>query len=111
KLSQDDAYVEKNYMLQSRLADRFKLKIHTEAREADVYELVRTKQAEKLMTPVEVSDPKTEITCYPTYRSSKGVEIEANGCVLSKLVHSLQSDLQATVIDLTGMTGKYAFDL
>lgn|SRR6185312_6838264 len=111
KLSQDDAYVEKNYMLQSMLADRFKLKIHTEAREADVYELVRTKQAEKLMTPVEVSDPKTEITCYPSYRSSKGVEIEAKGCVLSKLVNSLQSDLQATVIDHTGMTGKYAFDL
>ena len=111
KLGDDDFYVEKRHMLQGMLADRFKLKIHSETRESDVYELVRTKQAEKLMTPVEDPDPKTEMTCYPNKRSSQGVEIEAKGCSFAKIVNFLQSETQTSVIDHTGMTGKYAFDL
>ena len=110
KLGDDDVYAEKRHMLQGMLADRFKLKIHAETRESEVFELFRTKQAEKLMTPVPDSSTTTPATCSPSL-SHKGADIEAKGCSFANILNLFQREMATNVIDHTGMTGKYAFSL
>ncbi len=88
-------------MLQSLLADRFKLALHRETREAGVYALVLAKNGSKLKR----SDPATE-------RSMRmGPDgMSAAKMPISDLAATLPGYVRRSVIDKTGLTGDFDFD-
>jgi uncharacterized protein (TIGR03435 family) len=103
-------------MLKPLLADRFQVKAHTEMKTLPVYELVVAKGGSKLK----------EATAGYTYpngfkgpdgvahggmmRMSRG-EVTGQALPVGSLVNMLSRQLQRTVIDKTGLTGKYDFTL
>lgn len=103
-------------MLKPVLEDRFKLKVHTETKEMPVYELVVAKGGPKLK----------EATPGDTYANGiKGPDGVARGGMMrmgrgqvtgqaipiTSLIDILSRQLQKTVIDKTGLTGKYDLEL
>jgi len=90
-------------MIQSLLADRFRLTTHSETRQESVYDLVIARGGHKLR----LADANaTDSTL--TVRSG---HLIANHIPLSQLVHSLSLQFGRAVIDKTGMSGRYDFDL
>jgi uncharacterized protein (TIGR03435 family) len=87
-------------MLQSLLAERFKLAAHKETHEEQVYELVLDKGGTKLR---EVREPGQ-------VRTGKG-ELIGNGAPIEFLVNQLSGQLGRSVIDKTGLKGRYDFTL
>lgn len=102
--------------LQPALADRFKLKVHTEIKQLPVFELVVAKGGSKLK----------EATPDATYPDGiKGPDGVAHGGMMrmshgqltgqyvpiENLVNALSRQLNHTVVDKTGLTGKYDFEL
>jgi uncharacterized protein (TIGR03435 family) len=103
-------------MLQPALADRFKLKVHSETKQLPVFELVVAKGGSKLK----------EATPGDTYANGiKGVDgvgragtmrmgpgqLTGQGVPIATLVNLLAQQLHQTVIDKTGLTGKYDLEL
>jgi uncharacterized protein (TIGR03435 family) len=98
-------------MLRAMLADRFKLDLHREMREAPVYALVTARGGAKL-TAAKADEP----TFYRLNRQR-----DANGQFVEHLVVSnanmtyvgimLGIVTRRPVVDRTGMTGGYSFDL
>ena len=94
-------------MLQTMLADRFKLKFHREPRAAPVYALVVMKEGHKLRAPgdgcqdaggVRMAGPGLLRSCKP-------------GMSMAQLVFSLNRDMDRPVVDRTGLTGTFAISL
>jgi bla regulator protein blaR1 len=101
---------ERMEMLQPLLEDRFNLKFHHETREMPVYMLVVAKGGSKLK---EASPEGAVPDGGPPRRGmmmSPG-SLEANGAQIDMLAHALSGQVGRTVIDKTGLTGKYDFDL
>jgi uncharacterized protein (TIGR03435 family) len=90
-------------MIQAFLADRFKLQAHRETRELPVYTLTVAKTGSKLH-PIE--DPNAT----PTMEATPG-QITAFGVLLSQIIPGLTQNAGHTVLDQTGLTGKYEFTL
>jgi uncharacterized protein (TIGR03435 family) len=103
-------------MLQPMLAERFKLVVHKETKQLPVYDLVVTKGGSKLK----------EATPGDTYangiKGPDGVgrggmmrvgrgQLAAQGVPISSMVNMLSQQLHQTVIDKTGLTGKYDLEL
>jgi len=103
-------------MLQPLLADRFKLQVHTETKQLPVFELVLAKGGSKLKEA-------TPGDTYPSgFKGPDGVahggmmrmghgELTGQALPISSLANMLSQQLQHTVIDKTGLTGKYDFTL
>jgi bla regulator protein BlaR1 len=124
KLSHDDATVVKHRMLQQLLADRFNLKIHHETKQLPIYALVVAKNGPKLE---EVKEEPKEDTSVPGGgsgpggpRPNRGVRMQMGGgeqrldfrdAPVALLVKVMSQQLGRTVIDKTGLTGKYNFSL
>jgi uncharacterized protein (TIGR03435 family) len=88
-------------MLRSILADRFKLTAHTETKQLPVYELVAVK-------PAKLTDAEPG----PGGSSSSGPGLIAcKNCDVAFLSSKLAESLQRTVVDNTGLTGKYDIKL
>jgi uncharacterized protein (TIGR03435 family) len=103
-------------MLQPLLAERFKLKAHTETKQLPVYELIVAKGGPKLK----------EATPGDTYangfkgpdgvgrggmmRMGRG-QLTGQGVPITTLTNLLSQQLQRTVVDKTGLTGKYDLEL
>jgi uncharacterized protein (TIGR03435 family) len=92
-------------MLQSLLADRFRLKIHRETRELPVYVLVIGKSGSKLLKSNGQPEPGT-----------RGININAGKLVardgaMDALAEVLTTNLDRPVLDQTGLTGGYDFTL
>jgi uncharacterized protein (TIGR03435 family) len=92
-------------MLQTMLAERFKLKFHREPRQAHVYALVVAKEGHKLGTvPQRCADTRMSLfvgagmlgSCQP-------------GMPVSQLAFSLDRYLDRPVVDRTGLAGTYPF--
>jgi bla regulator protein BlaR1 len=95
---------ERMAMLQPLLQDRFNLKFHHETREMPVYVLVLAKGGSKLKP---AGDDTTKMP-----RMMMGIgSLEANGAQMDMLTHVLSGQVGRTVIDKTGLTGKYDFSL
>jgi uncharacterized protein (TIGR03435 family) len=103
-------------MLKPVLEERFKLKVHTETKQLPVYELVVAKGGSKLKqaTP---GDTYANGIKGPDgtghagmMRVSRG-ELTGQALPITSLVSMLGQQLQRTVIDKTGLTGKYDFGL
>jgi uncharacterized protein (TIGR03435 family) len=108
-------------MLQALLADRFKLTLRRETKEVPVYALVMAKDGSKLQ---EAKPGDTYLNGIKgpggrplgfgmTVVQLGGVEdhIAGRGVSLESLVKQLSGQLGRTVLDKTGLTGKYDFIL
>jgi uncharacterized protein (TIGR03435 family) len=89
-------------MLQSLLAERFKLVIHHETRPIQGYALVAGKKG----LTAKRSEPGT-----PSVTSSSRRSIDAVSCSMERLAAKLAGVLHAPVEDLTGIEGNFDFKL
>jgi uncharacterized protein (TIGR03435 family) len=121
KLSSAQQELARAHMLQAMLADRFKLQAHSENREGAVYFLVIAKNGPKLKqaTPGETY-PKSGFGGAVPYQAGFVVMASPDpgatkrlglGAAIDKLTPILSAWLHCPVIDKTGLTGKYDFQL
>jgi uncharacterized protein (TIGR03435 family) len=106
-------------MFQSLLEDRFKLKIHRETRDIPEYELTIAKAKAKLTPARDVAmtltiegktlKPRPD-TCM-TSLWHEGNHFVCRAAGMDKIVTNLSGLLRAPVVDRTGLTGTYDFDL
>jgi uncharacterized protein (TIGR03435 family) len=94
-------------MLQTLLADRFKLKFHREPREVPIYALVVMKEGHKLgpvpaactnTRGVSIGGPGTMLNCRPV-------------TTMAQLATALSRQMDRPVVDRTGLTGTYPLSL
>jgi bla regulator protein blaR1 len=119
RLSPDQARLAKEHMLQSLLADRFKLTLRRETRNMPIYALVVAKNGPKLQ------ESKVN-NAAPRGRGSPGApggpmirvrfggaeqEITSQAAAMTFLAHVLSPQLGRTVVDKTGLSGRYDFTL
>lgn len=101
-LSHPDKIHAQQQLLQSLLADRFQLKAHHENRERPVFDLVIAKGGSKLVdTPAGT----------PGGYSTGNGRLNGKGITVDTLVFSLANEVGRTVVNKTGLTGKYDMDL
>ena len=93
-------------MIAAILVDRFHLKMHTELKTLPVYELVVAKNGPKLKVSAVAPD-----TTGPGNMNVHNTDMTASGVTLSDLAGNLSFPLDRTVIDKTGLTGRYDFRL
>ncbi len=95
-------------MLRAVLADRFQLKVHFEKRDFPAFNLVVAKGGPKLTaTP---ADKITTTVGGPSCLHRIG-QFSLQGCTMGALADSLRGPTGRTVIDQTGITGRYDFEL
>jgi uncharacterized protein (TIGR03435 family) len=116
-------YEEMRPLLQTLLADRFKLALHRETKDLPVYELVAAKDAPKLVATKEGSctafDPRNPPPPQPGGALPRICGATQMGKNLLRIVGSTLPDLAAdlsellgrSVIDKTGVTGRFDVDL
>ena len=106
KLSVDQQLAQKRLMLQSMLADRFKLRVHRESKQAPCYALVIGKNGSKMkgVKSIDPALPDGKLTARPG-------AVTAQGASLVRLVFVLTGPLHCPVQDKTGLVGKYDFTL
>ncbi len=110
-------------MLQSLLADRFRLALHRETKESPVYELVAAKSGIKIAPLKEgactVADPQKPMPVRPgeapprlcnNLRHTRG-RVEAIGVDMTRLANTLAAILNRAVVNKTGFTGMFDLDL
>jgi bla regulator protein BlaR1 len=117
KLSEEQARIERQRMLQALLADRFKLTIHRETRELPIYALVIAKNGPKLQEakpgdtyPNGIKGPDGHAGAGMMFMSGRG-SVTGQGIPISDLVRFLSRQLGRKVEDKTGLTGKYDLTL
>ena len=94
-------------MLQSLLADRFKMTFHREPRVAPVYALVVGSRGHKLSTQeIPCPSPKASFVAGPGMLTSCKPLM-----TVAQIVFSLSRELDRVVVDRTNLTGQYAFAL
>jgi len=96
-------------MVQALLANRFQLKVHHETRDLRVVALTVAKGGPKLTE----TKPDSQNGSWSGLRSSKG-KIEGHGATMKMLVGSLSPKPEIggrLVVDDTGLSGKYDFEL
>jgi uncharacterized protein (TIGR03435 family) len=97
-------------MLQKVLVDRFQLKFHWETRELLAYALVVGKKRARLTESKE--DPQGSPTFFIRGNGSASSTLTAKNVEMGELAHLLQSSVvDRPVVDQTGLTGKYDFEL
>jgi uncharacterized protein (TIGR03435 family) len=103
-------------ILQPLLADRFKLKAHTETKQLPVYELVLAKGGSKLKEAASgdtyangIKGPDG-VGRAGLMRMGRG-QLTAQAVPITSLANLLSQQLHRTVIDKTGLTGKYDLEL
>jgi uncharacterized protein (TIGR03435 family) len=119
KLTDDQAKLEKQHMLQVLLADRLHLKVHFETKESSVYALVIAKGGSKLhetkVEPTDPDQPKLPVGAQgPDVKANGGrlgLEFNAQRFSTKALAALLSSQIQSPVVDQTGLTGSYDFVL
>lgn len=108
-------------MLQSLLADRFKLTLRRETRQLPVYELLPDRAGLKMMPmkeggclPADQAIPFGPLNTCGGIRRQRAPErhvLEAIGIPMTKLAELLSDDAVRVVIDKTGLTNLYSFRL
>lgn len=96
-------------MLQTLLAQRFKLKVHREAKEVPAFDLVVAKGGPKFK---ENTDPNVQRPGTVTYGDASGMHVRATKAALARLIPQLSINLdRRPVVDKTGLGGAYDFML
>ena len=101
-LTSDQGRLQKQQMLQSLLADRFKLSVHQETRQLPVYALVVAKGGPKLAESKENGN---------TVSAKRGHLIVQSRNSVATLAEELSKVLGRDVLDQTGIDGRYSIDL
>jgi uncharacterized protein (TIGR03435 family) len=107
---------QRRLILQPFLADRFKLKAHTETKQLPVYELILAKGGSKLKEAAP-GDTYANGIKGPDGVGRGGMmrvgpgQLNAQAVPMTSLVNMLSQQLHRTVIDKTGLTGKYDLEL
>jgi uncharacterized protein (TIGR03435 family) len=107
---------QRRLVLQPLLADRFKLKIHTESKQVPVYELVLAKGGSKLKEAT-AGDTYADGIKGPDGAGRGGLirvgrgQLTAQAVPMTSLANMLSQQLHRTVLDETGLTGKYDLEL
>jgi uncharacterized protein (TIGR03435 family) len=103
-------------MLQALLADRFKLTLHHEQKESQVYELEVGKNGPKLKASADVPvvsenglQPPATSLAPVGYNGPRNMRLK--GQTLTTLADLLSGQLGQPVIDVTGLPGNYDIDL
>jgi bla regulator protein BlaR1 len=116
-LGNDQGNLARLHMLQSLLADYFKLTLHRETKELPVYTLVIAASGPKLQTakpgdtyPNGMKGPGGRPVGTGYFEPQKG-KIVFQGRPLSSLIQYLSDRLGRTVLDKTGLNGNYDFAL
>lgn len=115
-LGEDQRKTATQHMLQVLLADRFKLKVHEETKELSIYALVVAKNGPKLQE-AKTGDTYPNGIKGPDGKSGAGMMfgrregVTAQGVPIASLVRRLSLLLGRSVVDKTGLTGKYDFTL
>jgi uncharacterized protein (TIGR03435 family) len=95
-------------MLQTMLAERFKLKFHREPRQVPVYTLGVAKTGHKFGTEDKWCAGEKRVT----FTTGPGLLRACKpGLSIAQLMLSLNRDLDRPVVDRTGLTGTYVFSL
>jgi uncharacterized protein (TIGR03435 family) len=89
-------------MVQRLLADRFKLVVHLETKESPVYELSVAKGSSKLQK----SKPDEQ----ESYGANFG-DIDGESLSIATLANLISQQLNRTIVDKTGLTGRYDIKL
>jgi uncharacterized protein (TIGR03435 family) len=98
-------------MLLPLVVERFHLKYHLEKREVTIYGLVVAKGGMK-MKEIAPAAPGSKEASQPSFLLNMGPgRVESNGIPLTYLALRLSDELGKTVVDHTGLSGKYAFVL
>jgi len=116
-LSDDERFLEWRNMIQAFLVDRFKLKLHRETKEVPGYALVLAKNGPTLHEakpddtyPNGLSDPSGKKIGAGTMRTGIG-QLTVQGLSMEVVARLLTQQLGRTVVDKSGLTGKYDFIL
>ena len=105
KLKGEQSQTVRQQMLQSLLADRFKLAVHHETREWPIYTLVVAKNGSKLQ------ETKPDDSKGGGSFSVSRDKMTGHGVSVSSIVRLLSQQLGRHIIDKTGLTSKYDFTL
>jgi uncharacterized protein (TIGR03435 family) len=119
KLADDQSKLEKQHMVQALLAERFKLKVHWETRQASIDALVIAKTGSKLKpTKIETADPdvpgstaETKGANIQSHADPHGRELTATHITAKGIAVLLGAMLRANVEDKTGLPDRYDFTL
>jgi len=106
KLGVAEAKIERQHMLQALLADRFKLIVHHEIREGPLFVLVVAKNGPKFQE----SGPDSDGSARPKLVEGNG-KLIFQDAPIAPLVTMLSQQLGRTILDKTGLAGKYDFAL
>ena len=112
KIPQEQQRARVQLMLQAMLAARFQLKVHVEDRQVDVYELYLAPGGLKQMTTSEegVARPGLNAGLNAAMGDSGG-RLIGNGASMQRIGEGLGIFLKRLVVDRTGMSGYYNFDI
>jgi uncharacterized protein (TIGR03435 family) len=107
--SQVDAYAkltidQRRLMRQALLANRFKLQVHRRTREGPIYALVPTKDGAKL----KAANADEETQCKVNLGRR---QLSMQACPMLSIAVALSQVVARTVVDKTGLTGRYSFAL
>ena len=100
-------------MLQSTLEDRFKLKLHRETRDSNVYALVVSKSGAKIDLSSDQVSPDDVSQTQPGDGPNHGGILQGDGLLignavmLSRFATVLSPQLERVVIDRTGLAGRF----
>ena len=116
KLTDDQAKLEKQHMLQVLLSDRFKLKVHMETKQMPAFVLAIARHGQKLHTAASADSNPVNIngSRHPPIGSNadpRGIAIVGRNASITDLVSILQFQTRMNVIDQTGLTENYDFTL
>ena len=118
KLSDDNAKLEKQHMLEVLLTDRLQLKSHFETKETSVYALVLAKGGSKMHeTKVEPADPDPSKPAgaqgadVKARGGAQGLQFDVQRMSTKAVAAMLTSQVTTPIVDRTGLTGIYDFTL
>lgn len=92
------------------LESRFGMKFHHETKTVRVYTLVDAKGGPKLH-PSQSTKEQLKMGRQMMTVTTKGMTLHGDGVPMSLFVRMISGQLGSTVVDKTGLTGKYDFDL
>ena len=98
-------------MLRSLLEERFRLQFHRERKELSIYALTVAKDGPKLKPPTPVTSPQGAPPLVFVL-STQGASLPGRDATMGELASVMQRALlDRPVVDQTGMSGRYDFDL
>jgi uncharacterized protein (TIGR03435 family) len=109
-------YLQRDELLQNLLVERFHLKIHHETKVSAIYDLVVAKGGPKLkalppFTPPQDVKNDLEAAKRPGAMTMYPGMLKGQGLPMSQITANLANILEHTVVDKTGLTGEFDFDL